>query len=156
MGWFVRDQVQFNRRCSRLHRSLLTALNESNRTVAALAQRSEALLKEAGDLRQEASELRRCACTGCTGAKNGSRNCWQMRFVCSRGVADLQLGFQHRALAIESTFGDAMKAQHADFVASAKIAHVSNSPRRWKNPQPIFKAGFGTTWSEFSAPNSSA
>jgi 2-polyprenyl-3-methyl-5-hydroxy-6-metoxy-1,4-benzoquinol methylase len=117
MGWFVRDQVQFNRAVMGCIESLLTALNESNRTIAMLAARTDAQCKETAELKDVGAHWMQW------------REEWEHKLVANelrllRGVADLQLGFQHRALAMESTFRDAMKAQHADFVTSGRLSHA--------------------------------
>jgi 2-polyprenyl-3-methyl-5-hydroxy-6-metoxy-1,4-benzoquinol methylase len=124
MGWFVRDQVQFNRAVMGCIESLLMALNESNRTMAALAARSEAVAQEGAVLRQEATELKDVRVHWMHWREEWEHKLLANEVRLLRGVADLQLGFQHRALAMESTFRDAMKAQHADFVASSKISHA--------------------------------
>jgi O-antigen chain-terminating methyltransferase len=137
MGWFVRDQVQFNRAVMGCIESLLTALNESNRTIAALATRAEAVAQEGVALRQEATELKDVRVHWMHWREEWEHKLLANEVRLLRGVADLQLGFQHRTLAMESTFRDAIKAQHSDFTAATEKSIADIQRRIWDDMERI-------------------
>jgi len=128
LGWFVRDQVQFNRALMGCVESLLTALSESNRTISVIAARSEerfqAAEAEAAALREEAAELKDMRSHWIAWREEWERKQFTGEVQLLRGMADLQTGFQHRALLMDSSFREAIRAQHLDFTALAKTSHA--------------------------------
>ncbi len=132
LGWFVRDQVQFNRALLGCVESLLTALGEANRTISVLSARTdERFHAAAAALREEAVELKDIRVHWIAWREEWQRKQFSSEVQLLRGMADLQAGFHHRALLmetnfrqLEANFRDAIKMQHLDFTASAKIAHA--------------------------------
>jgi O-antigen chain-terminating methyltransferase len=131
LGWFVRDQVQFNRGLLGCVESLLTALSESNRTIAALAARTDERFQAVSALRDEAAELKDIRVHWIAWREEWERKQFTGEVQLLRGMSDLQAGFHHRALLmetnfrqVEANFREALKAQHMDFTASAKLAHA--------------------------------
>ncbi len=141
LRWFVRDQVQFNRAMMGCIESLLTALNESNRTISILAARSEERFQntavEAVALREEASELKDIRTHWLQWREQWERNLIATEVRLLRGVADLQAAFQHRALLMESNFRDAMKAQHAEFTSAMEKSAALIQKRLWEDLERI-------------------
>jgi 2-polyprenyl-3-methyl-5-hydroxy-6-metoxy-1,4-benzoquinol methylase len=111
LGWFVRDQVIFNREVMACVEATLEALNELNRSIVSLNQRFSSLARTA----EEVKDIRTHWTTW--------RSEWEHRLATNemqflRSVADLQIGFQHRATLMETNFRDNVKAQHADYLSA--------------------------------------
>jgi len=135
LGWFVRDQVQFNRALMSCVESLLTALGEANRTIAVLSARTDerfrAVAGDATTLREEAAELKDMRVHWIAWREEWQRKQFASEVQLLRGMSDLQAGFHQRALLmetnfrqLEANFREAIKVQHLDFTASAKEAHA--------------------------------
>lgn len=107
LGWFVRDQVEFNRAALGCIETLLTALNENNRALTALGARMEELL-EVRDIRSHWTQWR----------QEWERKLSQNEALFLRNIADLQTGYNHRALLMESNFHEIVKSQHTEFTAA--------------------------------------
>lgn len=135
LGWFVRDQVEFNRALLGCVESLLTAFGEANRTIAVLSARTKeaeaVAAAEAAALREEARELKDIRVHWIAWREEWQRKQFSTEVQLLRAMADLQAGFHHRALLmetnfrqLETNFRQAIQAQHLDFTASAKLAHA--------------------------------
>jgi 2-polyprenyl-3-methyl-5-hydroxy-6-metoxy-1,4-benzoquinol methylase len=128
LGWFVRDQVQFNRALLGCVEALLTALGEANRTISILSARTgerfDAAAADAAALREEAAELKDIRVHWIAWREEWQRKQFSSEVQLLRGMSDLQAGFHHRALLLETNFREAIKAQHLDFTAAAKLSHA--------------------------------
>ena len=115
LGWFVRDQVVFNREVMACVEATLEALNDLNRSVLSLNQQFGSLSRTA----EELTDVRTHWSTW--------RSEWEHRLATNemqflRSVADLQIAFQHRATLMETNFRDNVKAQHADYLGALERA----------------------------------
>jgi len=129
LGWFVREQVEFNRLSIQCVNALIEALNESNRAAAHLSARIAALEARKPEgieaLRQELDDIRH--------HWSQWRPGWEARLSESevrllRGVADLQLAFQHRATVTETQMREAMASERRAFEAlTAKFSGDFNA-----------------------------
>ncbi len=148
LGWFVRDQVQFNRALLGCVESLLTALGEANRTISVLSVRTDerfhAAAADAAALREEASELKDIRVHWIAWRDEWQRKQFSSEVQLLRGMADLQAGFHHRALLMETNFRqleagfrDAIKAQHLDFTAAMQKSMVDIQKRLWDDMERI-------------------
>jgi len=115
LGWFVRDQVVFNREVMACVEATIEALNELNRSIVSLNQRVGSVARTAEELKDIRSHW------------TTWRSEWEhkvatneMQFL--RSVADLQIAFQHRATLMETNFRDSVKAQHADYLGALERA----------------------------------
>jgi 2-polyprenyl-3-methyl-5-hydroxy-6-metoxy-1,4-benzoquinol methylase len=111
LNWHVREQVEFNRAVMSCVEATIEALNESNRAVAALAARISA----DGDPIQQLNDLRT--------HWSHWRVEWEKKLAANeilflRGVSDQQGAFQHRVTALDASFREQMRAQHANFEAA--------------------------------------
>jgi 2-polyprenyl-3-methyl-5-hydroxy-6-metoxy-1,4-benzoquinol methylase len=141
LDWHVRDQVEFNRGAMACIEALLTALDENNRALSALAgecanriDAGHAALRDelaagAASLNQELAETRKAMNDLARQASElkDVRKHWaewrvewerklsinEVQFL--RGVADLQTGFQHRVTMMENNLRELAKTQHTDF-----------------------------------------
>jgi 2-polyprenyl-3-methyl-5-hydroxy-6-metoxy-1,4-benzoquinol methylase len=108
LGWFVRDQVVFNRETVACVEATMEALNEVNRALVSLANQMHdglAAIEELKDMRTHWSAW---------------RNEWErklsineVRFL--RSVADLEGAFQHRSTLMDASYREMVKSQHSDF-----------------------------------------
>jgi 2-polyprenyl-3-methyl-5-hydroxy-6-metoxy-1,4-benzoquinol methylase len=114
LGWFVRDQVEFNRSVLGCIETLLTALNESNQALVAMSARMD----EIRILREDAAEMKDIRAHWLRWREEWERKLFTNEVQFLRSVADLQAGFQHRSVMMEGNFRDTVKHQHADFVAT--------------------------------------
>jgi O-antigen chain-terminating methyltransferase len=97
LGWFVRDQIVFNREVMGCVESTLDALNEMNRRLAAF----DGLPRDFNDMRAHWATW---------------RTEWEQKLTSHeaeflRGIAELQGAFQHRVTLIESNFRELVKSQ---------------------------------------------
>jgi len=97
LGWFVRDQIVFNREVMACVESTLDALNEMNRALAATAGLP-------GDFRDMRAHW-------ATWRTEWERNLTSHEAQFLRSIAELQGAFQHRVTLIESNFRELVKSQ---------------------------------------------
>ena len=148
LGWFVRDQVQFNRALLGCIESLLTALGEANRTISVLSARTDerfhTAATEAAALRDEATELKDIRVHWIAWREEWQRKQFSSEVQLLRGMAELQSGFHHRALLmetnfrqLEATFRDAVKAQHLNFTSAMEKSILEMQKRLWDDMELI-------------------
>ena len=111
LGWFVRDQIVFNRETMACVEATIEALNDLNLSIKLLSQRMDAVARTAEELK----DIRSYWTTWRSEWEHKLANN-EMQFL--RSVADLQIAFQHRATLMETNFRDNVKAQHADYLAA--------------------------------------
>lgn len=131
LQWFVRDQIEFNRASLDCVQSLLEALNETNRAIRSLAARVEQAERKADELISEARELKDVRAHWSQWRQEWERKLSVNEVQFLRGVADLQTGFSHRAMLMESAFRDLNAAQHKDFTAALDKARIEIQERLW-------------------------
>jgi O-antigen chain-terminating methyltransferase len=120
LGWFIRDQVEFNRAAVITMQATLEALNDVNRTLASLGQiRSEAA--ELKDIRIDWEHWRE------GWEKRLHRN--EAHFL--RSVADLNAAFEHRLNAADANYREHLHAQHSDFQAALDRSTKDIQERLW-------------------------
>ncbi|MGH9626898.1 MAG: class I SAM-dependent methyltransferase [Bryobacteraceae bacterium] len=119
LGWFVRDQVDFNRSMLECVESTLSALNESNRLLAALGAGEDAA--QLKDMRANWGRWR----------EEWERKLFNNEVQYLRNIADLQGAFRHRTETLDASFRETVKAQHAEFTASMEKALIEMQRRFW-------------------------
>jgi len=115
LDWHVREQVEFNRAAVACVQSTIEALNECNRTMAALSARIEQVASSSNELRDEAREL-----TDIRAHWADWRVTWEKKLVDNethflRSVAELQQSFNYRVSLMDQNYRDQMKSQHSDY-----------------------------------------
>ncbi|MBI1895909.1 MAG: class I SAM-dependent methyltransferase [Acidobacteria bacterium] len=133
LGWFVRDQIDFNRAALDVFDTLLAALNDSNRAIVALSAR----LEEAATLRAEAAELADIRAHWIQWRQEWERKLFTNEMQFLRSVADLQSAFHQRALLMESNFRDNVHAQHAEYNAALERTGAEIQRRLWADLERI-------------------
>ncbi len=127
LDWHVREQVEFNRAVMNCVQSTIETLNESNRTLAALAARmnqAQALIEEARELKDVRSHWIQW------------RQEWEAKLSSTeiqflRSLSDLQGAWQHRVTLLDQQHRETMKALHADFQGSIDRSAEVVQKRLW-------------------------
>lgn len=119
LGWFVRDQVDFNRAVVDAITEILEALNATNRVLADVG--AERDMRRHWMRWREEWESRL--------AKN------EVQFL--RTIADLQAGYQYRASLMEANFREMMRSQHTEFMAAMQKAVMEAQQKLWEDLERI-------------------
>jgi 2-polyprenyl-3-methyl-5-hydroxy-6-metoxy-1,4-benzoquinol methylase len=124
LGWFVRDQVVFNREVMACVEATIQALNEINRALTAVP----AATAVTAAVQVEVEDMR--------GHWTAWRREWERKLALNetqflRSVADLQIASQHRATLMETNFRDLVKAQHADYLGALDRSTLDIQNRLW-------------------------
>lgn len=128
LGWFVRDQVDFNREMIRALNATLEALDESNRTISRLASIAGERVGVLSNQVHQVSDLHT--------HWQAWRAEWEHKLVMNeaqftRSTSDLQHAFQHRVtLAEENTRGQ-IAAQHRDYLAALEHSTTDIQKKLW-------------------------
>ena len=125
-GWFVRDQVVFNREVMGCVEATLDALNEINRRLAVTVELQREV-QELKDIRTHWSAW---------------RSEWEVKLAHNemqflRSVADLQGTFQHRVTLMENNFRDIAKAQHSNYLGALDRTTLDVQKRLWADMQAM-------------------
>ncbi|MEP7365600.1 MAG: class I SAM-dependent methyltransferase [Acidobacteriota bacterium] len=128
LGWFVRDQVDFNREMLRALNATLDALDESNRTIARLSAAAGERLGALSNQVQQVSDLHT--------HWQAWRTEWEHKLVVNeaqfaRSTSELQHAFQHRVTIAEENFRNQIAAQHRDYLAALEHATGDIQKRLW-------------------------
>jgi O-antigen chain-terminating methyltransferase len=152
LDWHVRDQVDFNRGVLNCIEALIEAHNESNRALVELANRVDAAmaaLDRAGDtLDGRIAPLERRLDSEVRELKDIRthwpvwREEWQRKLMVNetqfvRGLADLQVAFQHRATLQETNYREIVAAQNQDFHQELARRMDELQARLWKDLDKI-------------------
>ncbi|MBI4876385.1 MAG: class I SAM-dependent methyltransferase [Acidobacteria bacterium] len=141
LDWHVREQIEFNRAALGCVESLLDALGDVNRSLAALAAdsaaRHEELRAQLEEARAEARELRDIRSHWAAWRAEWERKLSVNEVQFLRSVADLQTAFQHRVSLIEANFRDIVRSQHRDFTTALDRATLDIQQRLWADLERI-------------------
>ncbi|HYP14572.1 MAG TPA: class I SAM-dependent methyltransferase, partial [Bryobacteraceae bacterium] len=131
LGWFVRDQVDFNRATLAAVGATLESLNEENRTFAAVGNRLSALSGEAEELKDIRVHW-----------LNWHQE-WERKLAANevhllRGIADLHAAANTRFHDLESTsrerdaaYRESLRLQHAEFRDELRRATEEIQAKMW-------------------------
>jgi O-antigen chain-terminating methyltransferase len=120
LDWHVREQVEFNRKMVACMDAALEALNQNNRALVELGNRMAAV-QEVKDIRDHWTEWR----------GEWERKLERSEIQTLRSVADLQGAFQHRVTLIDSTWREALMAQHRGFQSELRLSADDIQKRMW-------------------------
>jgi 2-polyprenyl-3-methyl-5-hydroxy-6-metoxy-1,4-benzoquinol methylase len=129
LGWFVRDQVDFNRAILVAVEATLESLNEVNRTFVAVGGRIE----ELSQLRAEAAELKDMRVHWIRWREEWEKKLLQNEVHFLRSVSDLQAAMDHRAATMDASYRDSAKSQHAAFENSMRLRIEEVQARFWSS-----------------------
>ncbi|MBK9167790.1 MAG: class I SAM-dependent methyltransferase [Bryobacterales bacterium] len=150
LDWHVREQVNFNRHAIEAIDATLEALNEANRTMAALAARIDEVRAEFPERDLAIGEVRADAARIAGRIEEASsavhdlgthwaqwREGWEHKLFVNenqflRGLADIQGAFQHRVTLMESNLRQAMAEQHANYQGALDRSGAELQTRFWE------------------------
>jgi 2-polyprenyl-3-methyl-5-hydroxy-6-metoxy-1,4-benzoquinol methylase len=133
LAWFVRDQVEFNRSTVNAIDATLQALNEVNRSLAAIG----ASIEELKVLRSEAAELKDIRVHWIQWRESWENRLHQNEAHFLRSVAELNASFDHKLLNAESNFRDSLRAQHSEYLVSLEQSAKDIQQRLWSDLEQI-------------------
>lgn len=145
LGWFVRDQVDFNYAMVRSLDSVLEGLNAINRTLKTIPQRFEPPLEE---IRRETSELKDIRSHWIVWKREWEEKLGRNEVQFLRSVADLQAAYAQRTAILEQRFEERTRIleqrfeartteQHKDFESALDRSNFSMQQRFWKELEKV-------------------
>jgi O-antigen chain-terminating methyltransferase len=141
LGWFVRDQIVFNREILACVETSLEAMNDLNLAVGSLVAqfntRAGRLHADAAALRNEADALGDMRSHWLEWRQRWERDIEIHRMQHLRAIADLQTGFNHRATLMEANFRDIARAQHTDYLGALDRTNLDIQKRLWADLEKI-------------------
>jgi 2-polyprenyl-3-methyl-5-hydroxy-6-metoxy-1,4-benzoquinol methylase len=156
LGWFVRDQVDFNYAMVRSLDSVLEGLNAVNRTLKTIPPRFEPPIEE---LRREARELKDIRAHWLTWRREWEDKLGRNELQFLRSVTDLQAAYAQRTAMIEQRsaqieqrsdllaqrYEERANRQHQDFQGALDRANAEMQERFWRE----MRAGFENVRTEY-------
>jgi len=134
LGWFVRDQVDFNYAMVRSLDSVLEGLNSINRTLKTIPRRFEPQIEE---LRREATELKDIRSNWLVWRREWEEKLGRNEVQFLRAVADLQAAYAQRTAVLEQRFEERTAAQHKDFEGALERSNFGVQQRFWKELEKV-------------------
>ncbi len=134
LGWFVRDQVDFNYAMVRSLDSVLEGLNAINRTLKTIPPRFEPPLEE---IRREASELKDIRSHWVVWKREWEEKLGRNEVQFLRSVADLQAAYAQRTAVLEQRFEERAAAHHKDFEGALERSNFAMQQRFWKELEKV-------------------
>jgi SAM-dependent methyltransferase len=141
LGWFVRDQIVFNRGALACVEALMEAVNALNRSVSSLAAQIGTRMahdRRAIELRLNQAELRAqelMAEARNLAAVAGQQN--EFHDGVLKSYEQRSLTLEQRALAMEQHMRELVKAQHGDFTAALERGTHEIQALLWKDMERI-------------------
>ena len=123
LDWHVREQVEFNRHVVGCIDCIIESLNDLGHRIAAV----EEVAEELKDIRNHWAEWR----------AEWERKLQQNEIRFLRGVAELEGSFQHRVSVLDTGAREAMRGQHAEFMAAMERHGVEIQQRLWADLERI-------------------
>lgn len=130
LGWFVRDQVEFNRAMLVSIEAIIESLNEVNRNLVAAGSRMEIASAEA-------SELRDIRLHWVQWREEWEKKLLQSEIHFLKSVSELQALFELRLTTTDSNYRDSVKQQHTEFTASIAKAVDEVHARFWADIEKV-------------------
>lgn len=134
LGWFVRDQVEFNHATVRSLDAVLEGLNAINRTLRTIPPRFEPPMEE---MRREAAELRDIRSNWIVWKREWEERLGRNEIQFLRAVADLQAAYAQRTAVLEQRFEERVEGQHRDFEGALERANFAMQQRFWAELEKV-------------------
>jgi O-antigen chain-terminating methyltransferase len=138
LGWFVRDQVEFNHATIRSLDAILEGLNALNRTLKTLPPRFEPPLEE---IRREANELKDIRSHWLVWRREWEDKLARNEVQFLRAVADLENSYAQRSALLEQRFDERVRQttsqQHKDFETALERSNFEMQQRFWKELEKV-------------------
>lgn len=133
LGWFVRDQVEFNRTTVNSMNATLEAFNEVNRSLVAIG----ASLDKLQEIRAEASELKDIRAHWLVWRESWEKRLHHNEAHFLHSVADLNASYEHRLNMAELNFRENLKSQHNDYLGALDKTTGEIQQRLWGDLERI-------------------
>ena len=141
LGWFVRDQVEYNRAVLVALEATLEALNEVNRTLAAAGGRIDvvdrASQERADALAGEARELKDIRTHWVSWRAEWEKTLFRNEAHFLKGLSELQASFDMRLHGMDSSYRESLRQQHVEFTGSVAKAVDEVHQRFWNDLQRV-------------------
>ena len=134
LGWFVRDQVDFNYAMVRSLDSVLEGLNSINRTLKTIPPKFEPPMEE---IRRETAELKDIRSNWLVWRREWEEKLGRNEVQFLRAVADLQAAYAQRTAVLEQRFEERIVAQHKDFEGALERSNFGMQQRFWKELEKV-------------------
>lgn len=137
LGWFIRDQVDFNRSAVNAMDSTLEAFNEVNRSLASLASSIEAFKRDGSDLRSEAAELKDIRAHWFRWRESWEKRLHHNEAHYLRSTGELNAAFEHKALVADANFRESLRLQHGEYLTALDKTARDIQQRLWDDLERI-------------------
>ncbi len=134
LGWFVRDQVDFNHAMVRSIDAVLEGLNGVNRTLKTIPARYDPALDE---MRQETRELKDIRSHWVNWRREWEDKLGRNEIQFLRAVADLQAAYAQRTAVMEQRFEERVGAQHKDYEGALERSNFAMQQRFWSELEKV-------------------
>lgn len=134
LGWFVRDQVEFNHATIRSLDAILEGLNALNRTLKTIPPRFEPPLAE---IRRETNELKDIRSHWLLWRREWEDKLAHNEIQFLRAVADLENSYAQRTAILEQRFEQRTAQQHKDFEGALERSNFEMQQRFWKELEKV-------------------
>lgn len=138
LGWFVRDQIDFNRAALTCVQTTLDSLNEFNRLAVALNSRIEETFHGLSTISSRLDQAEETAGRLADIHVHWIewRREWEHRLATNevqflRAVGDLESAYQQRMMQQEAAFREQTRAQHRDFEGALDRYGIDIQKRLW-------------------------
>lgn len=134
LGWFVRDQVEFNHATIRSLDAVLEGLNGLNRTLKTIPPRFEPPLAE---IRRETNELKDMRSHWLVWRREWEEKLARNEIQFLRAVADLENSYSQRNAILEQRFEQRTAQQHKEFEGALERSNFEMQQRFWKELEKV-------------------
>ncbi len=134
LGWFVRDQVEFNHATIRSLDAILEGLNAINRTLKTIPPRYDPPLAE---IRRETNELKDIRSHWLVWRREWEEKLAHNEIQFLRAVADLENSYAQRSAVLEQRFEQRTAQQHKDFEGALERSNFEMQQRFWKELEKV-------------------
>lgn len=137
LGWFVRDQVEFNRSVLVSLEATLESLNEVNRTFSAVGSRLQEMRERGDALQGEARELKDIRSHWVHWRAEWEKKLFENEVHFLKSVSELQSLFELRLTTTDANYRDSVKQQHTEFTGSIAKAVDEVHARFWADMERV-------------------
>lgn len=144
LGWFVRDQIEYNRGLLIAVEATLEALNDVNRTFVAVGTRLDEIRAEmraaqerSDALAGEARELKDIRSHWVHWRDEWEKKLFQNEVHFLRGLADMQAAIDGKLHAADANYRESVRQQHAEFTSAMAKAVEDVHARFWADIEKV-------------------
>lgn len=131
LGWFVRDQVDFNRTTVTAIQAALEALNDVNRSLVAVGAKLGEMQREADLLKADAAELKDIRAHWVEWREGWEKRLHRSEAHFLRSVAELNAAMEKRLIDADANYREHLRGQHTDYLGALDRATKDIQDRLW-------------------------